>query len=101
MEGHPCSAIITSFADRGGEIVGMWWPLYPLEGETALVAVHNRLILRDTIDGRFSIQTCYEYVGPRNTRTEDGETVSEWSTTLGELAAFVTRVEARKRLWPC
>jgi hypothetical protein len=92
-EGSDCSAIITSFADRGGEIVGMWWPLYLCAG--GLVAVQNRLILREVVDGRFSVNTCYDYVGPHNTMTEDGDAISEWVISVSELAAFAVRVKGR------
>lgn len=92
-KGRSDSAIITSFADRGGEIIGMWWPLYALE--SGLIAVHNGLIFRDIVGPRFSVLCCYDYVGPHETTNEDGERISEWNTTFDDLAEFAARVEGR------
>lgn len=97
VQGRDRSAIITSFADRGGVIVGMWWPLYVCEA--GLVAIQNQMISREVIDPRFSIHTCYDYVGLRETMNEEGETISEWVTTVDELAAFAKRID--KRLSEC
>ena len=96
VEGFSSSAIITSLADRGGAVIGMWWPLYACEN--GLIAVQNRLILRDVVGTGFSVASCYDNVGPHNTTTEDGEPISEWTTTFDDLVAFATRVERRLAL---
>lgn len=91
VDGYDTSAIITSFADRGGEVVGMWWPLYVLEN--GLVKIQNQLILREAINNRFSLQTCYDYIGKRFTVTDEGDPISEWTITVAELTTFAARLQ--------
>lgn len=93
IEGCGHSAVVTSFADRGGEIAGMWWPMYAMDG--GLVVVQSHLILRQAIDEHFSLQTCYDYLGPHRSITEEDEPVSEWPVDWSELAAFSCRVQQR------
>lgn len=96
-EGCSRSAIITSLAPCGGEVLGMWWPLYVREG--GQIAVQNRLILRDVVGVGFTLEACYEHIGSYSPVTEDGERISEWNTTSGEVAAFAARLEARLAEW--
>jgi hypothetical protein len=91
--GNRESAIITSFAGHGGEILGWWWPMYLCDD--GRIAVQNQLLHRDSVDTRFSIASCYDYIGPRNIMNDEGEPISEWWTTPGDLVAFATRVEGR------
>jgi hypothetical protein len=93
QEGHGDSAIITSFADRGGAVIGMWWPLYVCE--TGLIAVQNRMILREIVGPHFSVASCYDHIGPHNTTNENDERISEWNTTFDDLAAFAVRVRGK------
>lgn len=87
------SAIITSFSNEGGTPIGLMWPLYVTDCEVILV--QNHLILREIVGDDFSVRTCHRHVPVRRVVTDDGDPISEWKTTVNEVAAFAARVRER------
>ena len=91
-EGHNSSAIITSLGHHE-EVIGIWWPLFMCEH--GRIAVQNRLILRKHVGYDFSIKTCYDYIGTFVKANDEGKRISEWNTTLNEIAAFGDTLKRR------
>jgi hypothetical protein len=92
LRGHETSAIVTSYADRGGEILGMWYSLYR-QADTAVVLIHNHLMLRDVVGGNFAVARYFEFVPPYESVNEDGERISEWLTSVSDLTECHTRLQ--------
>jgi hypothetical protein len=63
-----------------------WWVLYR---EDNIVYVQNEILRNEWYDNLigdnpFTLQTCYSFVRPRITKTEDGSKISEWSVPYEE-----------------
>ena len=96
--GYDSSAVVTCYADRGGEIIGMWWVLHREAGSSS-VRVHNQLILRDQVGDAFGMACWQEYLPKYERIAEDGGEISEWATSIQDLRTFkeeVVRELARK-----
>jgi len=80
LKDHNQSCLITNFETTRTPMID-WWILYKV-GST--VYVQNELIAGDCLQtflnrGEFNRETCYDFIEPRQTVTEDGEKISEWS----------------------
>ncbi len=78
------SCLVTTIQDLKKIPLIDWWILYKV-GST--VYVQNELIAGDCLQtflnrGEFNRETCYDFIEPRQTVTEDGEKISEWSFEL-------------------
>jgi hypothetical protein len=66
------------------------WALYK-EYET--IFIRQQLLITESVDEQnfpikltnFSAQTCYHFVNSRQTTTEDGKEISEWSCTINDI----------------
>jgi hypothetical protein len=69
----------------------LWWTAWR---EGARILVQQRLLVADSMaPGRnaTAANLPYELIGPRRTRSDDNQPVSEWSVTVSDLVAFVNR----------
>jgi len=76
---------MTSMTDPENSNFLTCWPMYR-EGED--VYVQNAIIFLDEIEGAFDPATPWDYVGPRHEIDEDGNKISEWTTSMGSLREF-------------
>lgn len=60
-----------------------WWVLYR-EGDS--VCFQEQLLFLDELEGRFSIESAFRYVGDHQILNEDGDEISEWKISVQELA---------------
>ncbi|WP_420809079.1 hypothetical protein [Amycolatopsis suaedae] len=65
----------------------MWgWPLYRA-GE--VVYVHDNLIIPDELSSPFDLERPWQSIPERTVVDEDGNAVSEWVTSMGEIRDFL------------
>lgn len=64
------------------------WPVYRC-GEA--VYVQHRLLLPETVDGRFDPANPYAQVNERQIVSEQGEPISEWQISVKDIALFLRR----------
>jgi CdiI N-terminal domain len=79
------SCLMTSMTDPTNSNFLGCWPMYR-QGE--VVYIQNAIIFLDEIEGPFDPAAPWRYVGPRNQIDEDGNTVSEWATSMDSLKEF-------------
>jgi CdiI N-terminal domain len=82
---HTTSCLMTSMTDPGNSNFLGCWPMYR-EGED--VYIQNALIFLDEIEGDFDSAAPWDRVGPRHTIDEDGNKLSEWTTSMDSLIEF-------------
>lgn len=61
------------------------WCLYKVEG---CVYVQNRFLSKNELTKTFNPKNLEKYVPQRETHTEEGDEISEWTLTVGELKEF-------------
>ncbi|MEV7179976.1 hypothetical protein [Kitasatospora sp. NPDC093679] len=73
------SCLVVSLADPESSAFAFCWPLYR-EGE--VVFVQNSMILFEELSDPFEMDRPWLSVQPRNVVDEDGNRISEWSTSM-------------------
>ncbi|WP_406158910.1 hypothetical protein OG298_16330 [Streptomyces sp. NBC_01005] len=79
------SCLISSITDPETANFIFCWPIYR-EGEA--VRVQNSIIFLDGLEEEFNPQEPWRYVKARSLVDEDGNQISEWSTTTSEVRRF-------------
>ena len=74
------SCLIATMQDIKDQPFISWWILYK-EGNK--IFVQNQILLsqlyKEVVGNKpFNEKTCYQFISPRRTITEDGEKISEW-----------------------
>jgi contact-dependent growth inhibition (CDI) system CdiI-like immunity protein len=82
---HATSCLMTSMTDPGNSNFLICWPMYR-EGED--VYIQNAIIFLDEIAGAFDPTAPWRYVSPRQRIDEDGNKISEWTTSMESLREF-------------
>ena len=80
------SCLITSLTDPKTATFLFWWPIYRL-GD--VVYFQNHVLFLDEIGADFDPQNPYRFVRDRETVSEDGSPVSEWSAPISSLIQFL------------
>jgi hypothetical protein len=90
------SCLITSIYKLKTRPAIEWWPLYK-EGEIVYIQNHHfgGKIMEERGVGLppFNQDTCYLYVPPRETLSDDGTKVSEWSVPLKSMFIFLENIK--------
>ena len=82
------SAFITSYADRGGEIVGMWWTIYHLDENVDRCMLCNQLLLKEYISKNFSLENFFGDICEYDEIGAEDESFDEWEVSFQELKDF-------------
>ncbi|MGH3294143.1 MAG: hypothetical protein ACRDP7_20280 [Trebonia sp.] len=82
---HSTSCLMTSMTDPRNSNFLTCWPMYR-EGED--VYIQNAIIFLDEIEGAFDPAAPWGYVAPRHGIDEDGNKISEWTTSMDSLREF-------------
>ncbi|MFF8991692.1 hypothetical protein ACF09H_17455 [Streptomyces sp. NPDC014983] len=80
------SCLVASITDPVNSNFVFCWPLYR-SGEA--VFVQNSIILLDELAEAFIPDEPWCFVEPRSTVDADGNDISEWQTTIGEVREFL------------
>ena len=86
VDGAKQSALIVSFLTLDVSSNLEWWPMYRV-GET--VYLQNHLLLFDQLESPFSPEAPLASLRHRNTISETGDSISEWSVQLSALEHFL------------
>ncbi|WP_234434467.1 hypothetical protein [Streptomyces sp. NRRL F-5126] len=86
------SCLISSITDPETAKFIFCWPVYR-EGED--VYVQNSIIFLDGLEEQFNPQEPWRYVEARSLVDEDGNRISEWSTTISQVRRFRESVWGR------
>ncbi|WP_193368588.1 hypothetical protein [Pelagibius marinus] len=86
VKGEDKSALVTSMYDPDKANFITWWPLYR-DGDCVLV--QNQLLFLAELAKPFSEAQPYKSVPRRETTTEDGEAISEWTIDLSDIEEFL------------
>ena len=84
LGGKP-SALITSVSNPATMNYLFWWPLYPNAGT---IHVQNHVLFISE-HPEFDLSRWTEFVPLRITKNEDGDTVSEWTTSEESVSDFL------------
>ena len=92
VAGADRSALITDYVEppdhASAESYLFWWPLYR-DGDT--VYVQNQILFFGQLSQPFSSERPWESVKDRETGNEDGQRISEWTTTVEEIKNFLNQ----------
>jgi hypothetical protein len=86
------SCLISSMPDPETANFIFCWPIYR-EGEAD--HVQNSIIFLDGLEEEFKPQEPWRYVEARSLVDEDGNQISEWSTTISEVRRFRESIEGQ------
>lgn len=90
LRGHDRTALLTSLVNPETANFVRFWTLHRV-GDA--IAVQEQICFMDSLHEPFDPESVERFVPPRETVTEDGHRISEWSTTIASLQAFVDRHE--------
>jgi hypothetical protein len=91
IDGAPSSCLLQSISKPQSANFFFWWRLYRLEG--AAVAAQNAILIAGDLPEIFDPNDPYRFIPLRRTTNDDGQAISEWQTTLGELAEFARSLD--------
>lgn len=85
------SAFITSFSvDDKGDYGVIWWPMYLVEDQ---VQVQNQILMNE-INPDFDVASWWDFVDSRATTSDDGDKLSEWTTSVDDIGEFTMSLDA-------
>lgn len=82
------TALMSSVTEPASTNFVRWWAMYR-DGET--IVVQEQLCFLDKLTEQFDPEAVERFVSPRETISEDGEKISEWTTTVSAMRAFLDR----------
>ena len=80
------SCLITSITDPQTANFLMWWPIY-VQGDS--VVFQNQIFFLHDAGGNFDIERPHRHLRPRETCSDDGHPISEWSIGIEALNAWM------------
>jgi hypothetical protein len=86
IEGEDRSALVTSMYDPGAAGYIFWWPLYAV-GDS--IHVQNHVLFLNDLVEPFDEAELYRFVRERETVSEDGQAISEWTVALSVIETFL------------
>ncbi len=86
VSGASISCLATSVIDPSNANFLEVWPLYREEDN---VYVQNSLIFPDQLPHEFDPDAPWESLDPRSVIDEDGQAISEWEVSLGDIREFL------------
>jgi hypothetical protein len=83
------SCLITTMYDPVIANFIWWWPMYR---EAEEILVQNHLLLLTELKERFDPNNPYRFISEYGNRSEDGEPISEWKVSIGDISTFLEQV---------
>ena len=88
LSGSESSCLITAMYDPSCANFITWWPLYRL-GD--LMVVQNQILFLDRLTDGFDECNPYRHVGTRQSVSDEGSAISEWTVPLMDVQRFCDR----------
>ena len=84
---HDASVLITAMNDLNKRAQVNWWVLYK-EGDK--IYIQEQMLIDEVFEKElhqqpFNKETCYNFIDPRETVTEEGHKISDWVIDLSDL----------------
>lgn len=86
LNGCARSCFVAAMRESPLDGVIFLWPAYK-DGEA--VYIQNELLLPELVRGSFDPLNPYAQVDERRTMTDEGEQISEWQVSVGDIARFL------------
>jgi CdiI N-terminal domain len=80
------SCLITAITDPSKSACLTWWPMYRLGDQ---VHIQNHLLIYSDLPTPFDQANPYAHIPERETVSESGEKISEWTVSLRDIQAFL------------
>lgn len=90
LNGADTSCLIVNMVDPLQANFILWWILYR-EGND--VHFQNAVLFIDELEGTFDENTPYRHIPARRTRSEEGLPISEWVTSVDDVARFLIALD--------
>lgn len=90
VNGTEVSCLITSMADPRKADFIFWWPMYRT-GEK--VHFQNQILFFEQLSAPFNENDPFASIKERETVTEEGHQISEWSVPISDLRDFLKHLE--------
>lgn len=82
LRGENYSAVVTTMYDPSTANFIFWWVMYLIGDD---VYIQNHVLFLDELDRPFDETDLYNFVPERETQTEEGEPISEWTVSLSAI----------------
>lgn len=82
IRGEEKSALITSIPELEYANFISWWPMWRVHNT---VYIQNQILFLNELHKPFDVSHWFDFVEDRQTQSEDGVLLSEWSLTLDDL----------------
>lgn len=82
------TAMIVSLSDPSSANFVRWWAMYR---EREVVFIQEQLCFLDELTEKFDPDMVDKFVRPRETTSEDGQAISEWSIAVSAVREFLER----------
>ncbi len=90
--GESKSALVTEMYNPANpRFAIMWWVLYR-DGDK--VYIQNEHLIEDEKPRKVDLKNLYSYIGGRETTDEEGDEISEWNVSTGELKQFLEKLRS-------
>jgi hypothetical protein len=86
LNGCERSCFVASMRESPLDAVIFLWTAYK-DGRT--VYIQHKLVMPELVKGGFDTSNPYAQVGERRTMSEEGEQISEWQVSVGDVARFL------------
>ena len=85
IDGRKKSALIVYMLNPKKASYIFWWPIWRHGNK---VYVRNQVLLLQKLKKKFDENNPFSSVGARETKAEDGESISEWQISIDEITKF-------------
>jgi len=85
LDGHDRSCFVASMRESLSDGAVFLWTAYKLAGN---VFFQHKLLLLETVKGNFEPSNPYAQVDKRQTKTEEGQQISEWRVLVSDVARY-------------
>jgi hypothetical protein len=86
VNGEIRSAVVTSMYDPRIADYIFWWPMYAI-GDS--IHLQNQILFLNDLGEPFDEAEPYRFVRERETISEDGQPISEWTVSLSDIETFL------------
>ena len=80
--GFDRTAVVTTMYDPATANFIFWWLLYVIEEK---IYIQNHVLFMGDLEDDFDEEDIYKFIPIRETHTEEGEPISEWSVTINDI----------------
>ena len=84
--GEVTSSLITSLTEPENANFITWWPIYKVKN---ILYFQNQILFMADLNQTFCLETPFLHIPERETHTDTGEFISEWSVPVDNVIEFI------------